>query len=114
MTTAGIRAWYGVHKWTSLVCTVFLLLLCITGLPLIFWEEIDALGGGASGLEAPAGAPARNLDHVLNTALAAHPGDVGLYVSFDEHRPVAYVTTGARPDVPEAQMHFQTLDLRSE
>ncbi len=32
-------AW--VHKWSSIVCTVFMLLLCITGLPLIFHEEID-------------------------------------------------------------------------
>jgi uncharacterized iron-regulated membrane protein len=27
--------------WSSLVCTVFMLLLCVTGLPLIFHEEID-------------------------------------------------------------------------
>ena len=49
-------AW--VHKWTSLVCTVFLLLLCITGLPLIFHHEIDELlherGGGR---ECRAGTP---------------------------------------------------------
>ena len=31
-----LKLWFLVHKWTSLVCTVFLLLLCLTGLPLIF------------------------------------------------------------------------------
>jgi uncharacterized iron-regulated membrane protein len=30
-----------VHRWSSLVCTVFLLSLCLTGLPLIFHDEID-------------------------------------------------------------------------
>ena len=35
------RSWYQVHKWTSLVCTAFMLLLCVTGLPLIFHHEID-------------------------------------------------------------------------
>ena len=41
----NIRLWYLIHKWTSLVCTIFLLMLCITGLPLIFHEEIDHLMG---------------------------------------------------------------------
>ncbi|MFP3941097.1 MAG: PepSY domain-containing protein, partial [Thermoanaerobaculia bacterium] len=45
MTRRTIKAWYLVHKWTSLVSMVFLLLLCVTGLPLIFHHEIDhALG----------------------------------------------------------------------
>ena len=35
------KRWFKWHKWTSLICTLFLLLLCITGLPLIFHEEID-------------------------------------------------------------------------
>ena len=38
-----IRIWSKVHTWTSLISTVFLLLLCITGLPLIFHHEIDHL-----------------------------------------------------------------------
>jgi uncharacterized iron-regulated membrane protein len=36
-----------VHTWSSLVSTLFLLLLCITGLPLIFHHEIDELLGAA-------------------------------------------------------------------
>jgi uncharacterized iron-regulated membrane protein len=35
------KRWFLWHKWTSLICTVFLLLLCLTGLPLIFHEEIE-------------------------------------------------------------------------
>lgn len=32
--------WYKLHKYISLVCMVFLLIFCITGLPLIFKNEI--------------------------------------------------------------------------
>ena len=39
----SLRRWSWVHKWSSIVCTVFMLMLCITGLPLIFHEEIDEL-----------------------------------------------------------------------
>jgi uncharacterized iron-regulated membrane protein len=38
----SLHAWFLVHKWTSLVCTAFLLLICVTGLPLVFSDEIDA------------------------------------------------------------------------
>ncbi|ALV05365.1 putative iron-regulated membrane protein [Roseateles depolymerans] len=41
MSAPAIRAWTWVHKWTSLICTLFMLLLCLTGLPLIFHHEIS-------------------------------------------------------------------------
>jgi len=40
MTPRSLRRWFVVHKWTSLVCTLFLLMLCVTGLPLIFWSAM--------------------------------------------------------------------------
>ena len=45
LSSRAIRAWTWTHKWSSLVCTVFMLLLCITGLPLIFHHEIGHLLG---------------------------------------------------------------------
>lgn len=39
MQQRTLKVWFLVHKWTSLVCTLFLLLFA-TVLPLIFWEEI--------------------------------------------------------------------------
>ena len=45
MSPNAVRAWSWVHKWTSLVCTVFLLMLCVTGLPLVFSHEIDDILG---------------------------------------------------------------------
>ncbi|MBP2638666.1 MAG: PepSY-associated region [Firmicutes bacterium] len=43
MNIKHIKVWYVAHKWTSLMCAIFLLLMCITGLPLIFLQEINAL-----------------------------------------------------------------------
>lgn len=114
MTRNAVRTWYLVHKWTSLVCTAFLLMLCLTGLPLIFHHEIDDALGAHSELPAVAG-PARlqDLDTVLAAALKARPGEVGLFMSFDEDRPVVNVTTGPSPDAPEAKMHLAFFDQRT-
>ena len=51
MSRTTIRIWYLIHKWSSLIPTAFLLMLCVSGLPLIFHDEIDAaiaLDGGDS------------------------------------------------------------------
>ena len=115
MTRSTIRAWYLVHKWTSLVCTAFLLMLCLTGLPLIFHHEIDELAsGGHVALAADSGPQQlQSLDTVLANALASRRGDVGLFMSFDEDRPVVNVTSGPRPDAPESKMTLMSLDQRS-
>ena len=43
MSGSALRRWRWVHRWSSIVCTLFLLMLCLTGLPLIFDDEIDHL-----------------------------------------------------------------------
>jgi uncharacterized iron-regulated membrane protein len=52
MSPHSLRRWSWIHKWSSLVCTVFMLLLCLTGLPLIYHHEIGHLLG--NDVEAPA------------------------------------------------------------
>ena len=37
-----MRKIYVIHQWVSLVCALFLLLLALTGLPLLFRGEINA------------------------------------------------------------------------
>src|SRR5215471_20058793 len=69
-----VRLWSVVHTWTSLISTVFLLLLCLTGLPLIFHHEIDELLGYAPQPEAHAGAARATSQEVAAAALAADPG----------------------------------------
>lgn len=114
MRTGTIKTWTFVHKWSSLVCTAFLLMLCVTGLPLIFHEEIDGLMREEAGLAPlPAGTPLLSLDTILDRALQTRPGEVPLYMSFDTDRPVVNVTTGPAPDAPATAMHFMSLDQRT-
>ena len=119
MTRRGIRGWYLVHKWTSLVCTLFLLMLCLTGLPLVFHEEIDRATGHApaSGLAGRAssgdGAGLLPLDTLLAKALKARAGEVPLFMAFDNASPLITITTGPRPDSPASQMTIQLFDRAS-
>lgn len=114
MSPATIRRWSWVHRWSSLVCTAFLLLLCITGLPLVFHEEIDLLLEGDGALPpVPAGTVERGLDDAVAAALAAYPGEQPLYMSFDTDRPVVNVTTGPGVGATRAQMHLTAIDRRT-
>lgn len=76
MQVQTIKRWFQVHKWTSLVSTVFLLMLCITGLPLIFAHEIEHALGNEVELpvldEVPDERP--TVDEILDDALARYPG----------------------------------------
>lgn len=114
MQQRTIKVWFLVHKWTSLICTLFLLMLCLTGLPLIFHDEIDHLLEGEQALpEVPDGTPMASLDEAVAAALALRPGDVPLYLSFDEDRPVVNLTSGPRVTATADEMHFQPMDLRT-
>lgn len=116
MTSSFIRLWYLVHKWTSLICTVFLLMLCITGLPLIFHDEIDRLTGnipqyGMPGVGSSGTTPGLvPLDAMMAKALAARPGEVPLFMAFDNDQPSMTITTGPRPDARGPEMTIQLFD----
>jgi uncharacterized iron-regulated membrane protein len=76
------------HRWTSLVSTVFLLLLCLTGLPLIFHHEIDELLDYAPKPHAAvAGAQRATVDRIAKAALASDPGKVLQYIAWDIDAP---------------------------
>ncbi len=112
MTPATIRAWSWTHKWSSLVSTLFLLMLCVTGLPLVFSHELNEILLDEPWEAANPQGPKLDLDQVLDTALARHPGDVPAFMSFDEDRPVVNVTSRA-PGAPAGQFNFQPIDQTS-
>lgn len=113
MTAKAIRSWSFVHKWSSLVCTGFLLMLCLTGMPLIFHDEIEGVLEGKAWVPAHPDGPLLTLDDILGGALDAQPGEVPVFMSFDEDRPVVNVTTAPRPDSPGPDMHFASFDRTS-
>lgn len=112
MKPGAIRAWSWVHEWSSLISTLFLLMLCVTGLPLVFTHELNHVLLDQSWKPADATAKRLNLDQVLHVALSRQPGDVPAFMSFDEDRPVVNVTSRA-PDAPEGQFNFQPIDQTS-
>lgn len=114
LTAKTVKTWYLVHKWTSLISTVFLLMLCITGLPLIFYHEIDEITGNA--IEVPqevAVAGPADLDRVVAAGLAEHKGDVALYLGFDDHEPIIYLTTAPTSDAAPDEARFLAFDART-
>lgn len=87
-----IRMWYRIHKWTSLVCTAFILMSCITGLPLIFVDEInqwtDVHQRPAS---MSAAGPFAPIDPMISTAQAKFPYEQVLSVGWDDDEPRVFV-----------------------
>jgi uncharacterized iron-regulated membrane protein len=81
---SSIRSWAWIHKWSSLICTIFLLMLCLTGLPLIFHEEIDHLMGEPEAPAMPADTPRQSMDRIVDAALAYYPGQVIQFMSWDQ------------------------------
>lgn len=113
MSSAAIRFWYRLHKWTSLVSTLFLLMLCVTGLPLIFHDEIDALLGQdyeARLSGTPSSERGRPLDQILANALLDRPGEVPLFMAFSQESSLLTVTTGPAPDAPVDEMTLLFFD----
>ncbi len=113
MQRSTIKGWFLVHKWTSLIATAFLLMLCVTGLPLIFHDEIDAAFGedhDATLAGPPSAESGLPLDQMLQTALDQRPGEVPLFMAFSQKSPLLTVTTGPAPDAPGDEMTLLFLD----
>ena len=81
LSTGALRNWSFVHKWTSLISTIFLLMLCLTGLPLIFEHEIEHwLDDGAQHTTAASGLPMADLDDVVLAAQEQAPGKAIMFL----------------------------------
>lgn len=115
MKSKTIRRWSFIHTWTSLVCTVFLLLLALTGLPLIFHHEIDHLLGNEPELaHMPADTPQLNLEQLVAKAQAHRPGEAMQYLAWDEDDKngviaIMAATAGTEPN----SSHTFMLDART-
>jgi uncharacterized iron-regulated membrane protein len=112
---AAFRKWSWVHKWSSLVCTLFMLLLCVTGLPLIFHEEIDEiLHEQVKPADVPAGTPKANLDRVLANGLAGAPGQVVHFLIWDRHEEnTLLLSVGKSIDVDPSTNRFVRVDAHT-
>lgn len=114
MTGSKLRRWAWIHKWSSLVCTVFMLLLCVTGLPLIFHHEIGhLLGTEIEAAEMPASTPRISMDRVMEIAKAKHPDKVGMFASQEADDDRIWFVTLATTPTSEVDMKQVAVDART-
>ncbi|MDF3195634.1 PepSY-associated TM helix domain-containing protein [Pseudomonas sp. 1928-m] len=115
MKSTTIRRWSQVHTWTSLICTLFLLMLALTGLPLIFHHELEHLLGEAPELrELPAETPHLSLQQLVEAAERYRPGEVVQYFGFEDDEPNGVVAiTAATAGTEPNSSHTFMLDARS-
>lgn len=114
MQNKTIKTWSWVHKWSSIVCTVFMLLLCLTGLPLIFHHEIEHLTGKA--VEAPPmpeGTPRVSLDKLMAVAKAQHPDRVVQFLFPDEDDENVWFATMTPTPAPTDDFRSVVMDART-
>jgi uncharacterized iron-regulated membrane protein len=115
LRTRTVKLWYRIHKWTSLVCTAFLLLLCLTGLPLVFREEIEHLLGNVAEPPAlPPETPPAALDRIVAAGAARYPQEIVRFVSWDPDEPDAiFLGLASSLEAPSDDTHFMLLDART-
>ncbi len=114
MTAVALRRWSWIHKWTSLVCTVFMLLLCITGLPLIFSHEINHwLHSDIRPQTVAPGTPDASMDRVLASAQARHPSLVPIFMSQDAAEPEMWLVTQAQTPTERDDLRNVIVDART-
>lgn len=114
MNIQTLKTWAWVHKWSSLVCTVFMLLLCLTGLPLIFSHEIHDLTG--QHIDTPNiqhTGPMASMDAILKQAQLQLPNSVPLYMFQDEDEPLQWIVRLAKTANADSGFKHVVLDART-
>jgi len=116
LSSRAIRIWTWLHKWTSLICTLFMLLLCLTGLPLIFHHEIGhLLGDEIEAPELPAAMDRQrvSLDTMAQAAKAQHPQLIIQYAGENEDDPRLWWFTLAATPEPTSDYKSVAVDART-
>jgi uncharacterized iron-regulated membrane protein len=107
LTAKKVRLWYRVHKWTSLICTVFLLMSCLTGLPMIFNDEIfDFTHPHVPVADVPPDTPLTNLDRIVAEGKRRFPDERVFSLGFDDDEPRIFLNLSRnyKPEAGEIRM----------
>jgi uncharacterized iron-regulated membrane protein len=111
-----IRRWALVHKWSSLACTAFLLLICVTGLPLLFSDEINGWLEPHTYEALPAGTPKASLNRIIAAGRQLYPGEIVTSLFLDDDEPQIYLwmaPSWAALEADEKSEHFIRFDART-
>ncbi len=115
MTTKALRRWSWVHTWSSIVSMIFMLLLCVTGLPLLFHHEIDELlHDHVEAVEVAPGTPKANLDLVVKNGMTSSPGEALHFLIWDRDDPnVIFLSAGKSITSPPQDNHLIRVDAHT-
>ncbi|WP_257165796.1 PepSY domain-containing protein [Bradyrhizobium sp. SRS-191] len=109
-----MRVWVQVHTWTSLISMIFMLMLCLTGLPLIFHDEINHLLEDEIAAPAmPADTPILPLDRLIAAARQQLPEQHVLFVTLKAAEPLVVVALSPTVIPVPGQLHRVTVDART-
>ncbi len=109
-----VRAWYRIHKWTSLICTVVILMACITGLPLIFVDELNPiLQPHVRPASFPADAPMANFDPMVKEAQRRFPSFHPFAMWRDDDEPRVFVSMSQVSNPTNNQTHLIAFDAHT-
>lgn len=114
MKASTVRAWYRIHKWTSLICTAFLLMACITGLPLVFSEELGSLlEPHVAPVQAPPGAPVASIDAMVTATQAKFPSLHPYNVYWDDDEPRLFVNMSPSDEPKDGEIKQAVFDIHT-
>jgi uncharacterized iron-regulated membrane protein len=111
-----LQKWLWLHKWSSLVCTLFLLIICVTGLPLVFREEINGWLQNHQYADLPANTPTVSIDRLTKTGHDLFPGQIVSSIFIDDDEPQIYVwmaPSWAAYNADRRSAHFIRFDART-
>lgn len=114
LSAKTVRNWYRIHKWTSLVCTALLLVACVTGLPLVFQDELDALlEPHVATAHVEAGARTASLDPMVAEAQARFPALHPFSIGWDDDEPRVFVNMSPADDPKDGEIHSVIFDAHT-
>ncbi|WP_183574896.1 PepSY-associated TM helix domain-containing protein [Mucilaginibacter sp. X5P1] len=109
----SIKKWFWWHRWTSLICTLFLLMLCVTGLPLIFGDEIEGWLNPTHYATLPKDTPMADLDGMVKVAHGRYPKQLVTFIFVDDDEPQVLVNMSPTWNPVDPLRHSLQFDSRT-
>jgi uncharacterized iron-regulated membrane protein len=114
MNLKSIKTWAWLHKWSSLISTLFLLMLCITGVPLIFSHEINSLlGNDVAAPAMPAHTPHASMDAMLAKVQNQYPQHMVQFMYQEADEPDVWGFTLGQSIRSDENLKFIFVDART-
>lgn len=110
LSAQTIRRWDITHRWSSLWCTLFLLILCLTGLPLIFYDEIAALSADPAPARVASHGPALSLDRIVAQTRASNPRALVQFLFWDDQPGTVGLGIADRPEASLEEIRRVSID----